>query len=162
DPAIGNPLADPTSTTSYVATVTDANGCLANGSVTITVNNPPVLIPSLTNVSCYGRSDGSASVTASGSSPFTYLWSNGATTSSLSGLNAGTYSVSVTDKYNCVSGHALNVTEPPPIVLNFKRDYYLCEEAGGVMLVASGGTTYLWSPGADLDDSTIATPFTNP
>ena len=50
-----------------------------------------------------------------------------------------------------------------PLVLNFPRDYYLCGEGGtSVELTASGGTTYLWTPGTTLDDSTIANPISTP
>ncbi|MBK6889502.1 MAG: SprB repeat-containing protein [Sphingobacteriales bacterium] len=53
---------------------------------------------SSTDVTTNGGSDGTASVTASGGTPpYTYLWNTGATTSSISGLVAGTYSVTVTD-----------------------------------------------------------------
>ena len=159
---IANPVAHPSSTTAYSISVTDANGCQDTASLTITVNNPPALVPSVTNVSCFGKADGSAMVSASGSSPFIYLWSTGATTQNVAPLDTGIYSVTVTDKYGCVSDDTLTITEPPPIILNFQRDYYICDESGGVTLNASGGTSYLWSPGADLDDSTSANPFASP
>jgi len=56
----------------------------------------------VTDESCVGQADGSVDMTTSGGmSPYTYLWSNGATTEDISGLSAGTYEVTVTDVFDC-------------------------------------------------------------
>ncbi len=87
---------------SYVITCTDASGCSA--SATHTVTQPSAALSATTgstNATC-GGSNGIATVTASGgTSPYTYLWSSGATTASASGLSAGPYSVVVTDANGC-------------------------------------------------------------
>ncbi|MFM9051982.1 MAG: hypothetical protein ACKOKF_06660 [Bacteroidota bacterium] len=67
---------------------------------------------SSTSPSCFGAGDGSASVSASGSSPFTYLWSNGGTGSSISGLSAGSYSVTVTATGGCTASATVAVSNP--------------------------------------------------
>ena len=55
-----------------------------------------------TNSSVHGASDGSIDITVNGGkSPYSYSWSNGATTQDVSSLAAGTYSVTVTDDYQC-------------------------------------------------------------
>lgn len=66
------------------------------------------------NVSCNGANDGSVSVTATGSSGYVYDWgSSFANVASLSGLSAGTYSVSVTDINGCMKNASTSITEPP-------------------------------------------------
>lgn len=51
----------------------------------------------------------SAEVVSGGLTPFTYLWSNGATTSTITGLTAGTYTVTVTDAAGCISVQSVTV-----------------------------------------------------
>jgi len=50
-----------------------------------------------TNITCNNAAPGSATATVTGHAPFTYLWSNGSTASSISGLQQGTYMLTVTD-----------------------------------------------------------------
>ncbi|MFN6065512.1 MAG: Ig-like domain-containing protein, partial [Bacteroidota bacterium] len=108
----------------YVVTVTDANGCTFNK--TITVTQPAALSlssPVTTNVSCFGGTNGGFTVSGSGgTSPLTYKWSTQAafsSTSIISGLSAGSYSVTVKDANNCeVSSNSLPITQPTAIVVN--------------------------------------------
>jgi hypothetical protein len=101
----------------YTVTVTDANGCTASAA-SATITSPPVLtanITSSTNVSCYGYSDGSATVTAGGGTPgYTYNWSpSGGTAATATGLIAGTYTVTVTDANACTVTATVVITQPP-------------------------------------------------
>ena len=58
----------------------------------------------LANVGCFGGLTGSATISVSGGTgPFTYLWSNGGTSDSVSGLAAGSYAVSVTSANGCLA-----------------------------------------------------------
>jgi gliding motility-associated-like protein len=82
--------------------------------VTITINDGPALACSAVDGSCENGNVGSASVTVSGApSPFTYVWSNGATTASINNLEAGTYSVVVTDGNGCVDSCSVDVEVVP-------------------------------------------------
>ncbi|MBL0065727.1 MAG: SprB repeat-containing protein [Bacteroidetes bacterium] len=95
----------------YSYTVTDANGCTASCSVTIT--EPAALVATcsvISNVTCNGGSDGSASVSASGgSAPY-----SGEGT--FTGLSAGTYSYTVTDANGCTATCSVTITEPAALV----------------------------------------------
>jgi len=94
---------------SYDVIVTDATGCIATLN-NIIINEPlEIQISSNTSaISCYGSADGSISLNiSSGVSPFTYAWSNSATTASINNLTAGSYDVIVTDATGCSA--ALNI-----------------------------------------------------
>jgi HYR domain/SprB repeat len=106
-------------------TATDATSNNSNCSFTVTVNpNPECSISASTyscgnNVSCNGACDGSATAnTISGAAPFTYSWSNGATTQTIQGLCAGAYSVTVTDANGCVTNCSVTLTEPQAMTVN--------------------------------------------
>lgn len=79
---------------------------------------PVINTPSITNATCNGDTDGSINITLTGgSAPFTYLWSNSATTQNISGLAAGTYSVTVTATGGCfVVSNDFEITEPDAVL----------------------------------------------
>jgi gliding motility-associated-like protein len=97
-------------------TVVDAAGCSITDSVKVSAIGVVPLM-SHTNVSCHGRSDGSASaIPFTGAPPFAYSWSTTPpqTTSAITGLVAGTYTVSITDVTGCAGKAPVTITEPPP------------------------------------------------
>src|SRR5690606_32334068 len=97
----------------YIVTVTDANSCTDTASVTIT--EPTALSASAitTNVSCNGGSNGTVDLTVTGgTAPYTFVWGNTATTEDMTGLQAGTYNVTVTDAKGCTETATATVTEP--------------------------------------------------
>jgi large repetitive protein len=103
---------------------------------------------------CKGSDDGTASATIlGGAAPYTYLWSNGGTTSSISSLTAGNYTVSVNDSRGCTSTSTVSVTEPVSAVTvtTASQTNVPCNgETGSVTAnAASGGTgpySYSWAP----------------
>ncbi|MEX2595605.1 MAG: T9SS type A sorting domain-containing protein [Salibacteraceae bacterium] len=116
------------------------------------VSDGPDLEFSLDSNACFGDSNGAASVTATGIAPFTYEWSTGATTSSISGLSSGSYPVSVTDGDGCVKVESANIFTPPALNLNLDSDSSICETDGSGAITANiaGGTapySYSWSNG---------------
>jgi hypothetical protein len=139
----------------YTITTTDNNGCTATASVIIT---QPITINISTNVTanvpCTGTSIGSVSSTTSGGiSPYTYLWSDGnsQTTVAATGLSAGTYSVLVTDNNGCTATASANVTQ---IALRDSIASYTNVCSGSSTGTATVGVkygtspyTYLWSAG---------------
>lgn len=142
----------------YTVIITDANGCSLNDGVSITdpqcVNLYSAVNP--VSVSCNNGSDGSASVIISwGTSPYSILWSTGATTSSISGLAAGGYSVTVTDQANCVSFTNFTITEPSPLSIGLAPTNVICNGAadGTINLSVTGGTfpyAFQWIKGTTI------------
>lgn len=135
---------------SYLVTVTDANNCVATGSATVNSSSDLFISTTATDASC-GNSDGTATVTVSGgTSPYTYLWSTGATTPQITGLAAQTYSVTVTDAGSCSIPVSVNVYSLSGISVSVTAtdasSFGACD--GSASASASGGTspfTYLWS-----------------
>lgn len=108
---------------------------------------------SQTNVSCYGKSDGSATVSASGlSGNFKYLWSpSGGIGATASGLRAGNYTVTVTDKEGYSKAKSFEIIEPEEIKISELKTDIPCYGAsdGSITINASGGSgnfTYAWLP----------------
>ena len=96
-----SPTSTPTSSVTYTVSVTDANGCTSNGTATIVVGPSVSTSVSSTDPTC-NQTNGSSAVTITGGvAPFNILWSNSATTPSISNLAAGAYSVNVTDANGC-------------------------------------------------------------
>ena len=94
----------------YTATVTDANGCIATISDSLADPDSLIVNPSSTISSCSNCPDGTASVAPTGGTPsYTYLWSNGGTTSTISNLLPGIYNVTITDANGCETTASVTV-----------------------------------------------------
>jgi len=144
----------------YTVTPTDAVGCYTFTSRT--VGQPAELLISqgtvITNVSCYGGSNGAIDITVTGgTTPYGYAWSNGETSEDISGLTAGVYTVVVTDAHGCQTSGSWTVTESPALSVTGTPTPVLCNggSTGSIDITVSGGTTpygYLWSNGETSED----------
>ncbi len=106
------------------------------------------------SLSCFGDSNGSATVTVnSGAAPFSYSWSPAPSTNSvITGLSAGTYTCYVTDANTCIATTTININQPPAITLTAVSSNSAFCGSGTTTLSAnvSGGTgslTYTWAAG---------------
>ncbi|MGP8216114.1 MAG: gliding motility-associated C-terminal domain-containing protein [Bacteroidia bacterium] len=138
----------------YTVTIKDANGCVVTDTVTIPQPNPLVINMEPTNVQCNDSSNGSiiAAVTG-GTSPYSYSWSDDSISSSISNLNIGTYTVTVTDANGCVAIDSATITQPPQglkLVIDSQKNV-ACNGGctGSATISATGGTTpyiFNWTP----------------
>ncbi|REK51821.1 MAG: hypothetical protein DWQ48_00160 [Bacteroidetes bacterium] len=131
-----------------------ANGCFVIRTITVSSPEELIAVCSSSDVSCYGASDGSASVSVTGGDgAYSYLWSDGSFASSLSGLSVGTYTVMVSDGAGCSATCYANVEGPAELLLDCKiiRNVTCNGGSDGEIEVAiSGGTgpfQVLWSNG---------------
>ncbi|MBL4709494.1 MAG: lamin tail domain-containing protein [Flavobacteriales bacterium] len=141
---------------SYSVTITDNNACSDNSMVTIT--EPLAVVSAIlvdSNVSVNGGTDGGATASATGGiMPYTYLWSNAATTASITGVSAATYSVTITDNNGCSDTELVSITQPTLIFLSALIDSNVTCNGflnGGATVSVTGGTmpyTYAWSNAA--------------
>jgi hypothetical protein len=114
----------------------------------------------VTNINCFGGETGAIDISVTGGQiPYTYLWSNGATTQDLTGLAAGTYTVTVTDGRSCTQvSSAFEVTQPlVPFTVDGTPSEVSCYGGndGAITLTPAGGTMpygFLWSNGATTQD----------
>jgi hypothetical protein len=139
----------------YNVTVTDANGCFVTGSAQIISTTNLATSASASPATCFNSNNGSAQVNVTGgSAPFTYNWSNGATTAVNSNLPAGQYSVTVTDANGCSVTSSATVTSPPQITCSAQVVSPITTyngSDGSVSVSASGGAgnfTFNWSNGS--------------
>jgi hypothetical protein len=153
----------------YTVTVTDAKGCTFQASYYI---SQPVALSSYfrkMNVKCNGGSDGFARIFVSGgTTPYTYLWSTGATTVSINGRTAGMYTVTVTDANGCQANTSISITQPTLLTVDAGNDatvYYgylplSCATLNATSTGGTGSVSYSWSNGSN-SSSTSVCPSTN-
>ncbi|MBK8558246.1 MAG: gliding motility-associated C-terminal domain-containing protein [Lewinellaceae bacterium] len=140
-------------------TITDQNNCFRVDSIFI--DSPaPVAASSITatDITCNGGMDGTATIVPTGGNPglYTYLWSNGGTTATISGLAAATatapYLVTITDSQGCTGTASVTVDEPAPISVSVDPMNSMQNDCAGLTngelgVIANGGTpnyNYRW------------------
>lgn len=142
----------------YTVTVTSANGCTGKASATVTSVALPV--PTITGVLSYCVGN---TTTLSTSTFSSYLWSTGKKSKSIVTGVKGTYTVTVTNSGGC-SGTASAIVKQKsnPVVIATPDNAILCPPSSGVLLSASGATTYSWSPTLGLNTTTGTSVTANP
>ncbi len=138
----------------YTVTITDANGCARTA--TATVEEPPPLALQLVrtvDVLCFGDASGRIVVQAQGGTPGYEYSADGLTfqpDTALTGLPAGTYTVTVRDSRGCTDTVEATLAEPPPLIVDAGPDTTLQLGFGTLLsaVVAPPGTsvTYSWTP----------------
>lgn len=142
----------------YDVTLTDANGCSLVQP--FTVNQPDLLLgqPDSANVTCFGFSNGTAGISASGGvQPYSCTWSNGSNSFMVSNLPAGAYEVTLTDANGCTLSRAISVNQPDPLELQYTVSQATCFGFGNgsAQATATGGTppySWNWNNGAATPD----------
>jgi len=140
----------------YTVTVTDADGC--TGTTSAPLSQTPIILnvgTGFTDAICTS-STGSANLfsVSGGTTPYTYLWSPGnQTTTTITGLSAGNYTLVVTDAYGCTGTSTDLVGQSPETIgVQTGNTSTACNGSTGSVTVTNilGGTgpyTYVWNPG---------------
>jgi len=137
----------------YVLITTDSNNCVLIDSVLL--SDPQILTSSVSSIDvlCFGDNTGSINVNVSGgTSPITYLWSNGDTTSSLINLTSDTYSLLVNDSNGCQISETIQILQPTQLLNSLTSSSPTCFGfANGSILSQTSGSvppyTYTWDNG---------------
>ncbi len=147
---------------SIIVTANNACGPSTQRSFSVTSSNITATTGS-TNVSCFGGSNGTATVTpAGGTGGYTYAWSpSGGTSATATNLSQGTYTCTITDGSGCTKTSSATVTAPAAIISNAVSTNAPCaNDSGSASASPAGGVgpySYLWSPGGRTT-STITVP----
>ena len=134
----------------YTVTITDSIGCGVTDTITISYN--AIAQAAGQNSLCFASCTGSASASSNGVAPFTYQWSNGATTQTINNLCPNTYYVTVIDSNGVSATDTIVITEPPQIIIADTSNNATCSTCndGNANITANGGTgalQILWSTG---------------
>ena len=173
---VSNPFATPVATTGYRVTVTDAKGCTATDSVTITINTSPVVFAGNDTIVCAGSAVvvGGTPTATGGFSPYNYSWSPTIAISNSTASNPvtnpttnTTYSVIVTDAKGCTASNNISVVihQNPIADAGTDKSLIACNadsvKIGGSPTATSGQTpyTYTWSPTTGVSAANIANPY---
>lgn len=145
----------------YTVTVTDAKGCAINETISISQPSAPLsTTTTVTDISCFGGSDGSLQLSpAGGTAPYSYSWNTGATSQDIFGLSNGSYQVTITDANGCSIIENYTIAMPTAMLVTGTQVNVLCngDNSGSVDLNVSGGTapyTFSWSNGETTEDLT--------
>ncbi|MEZ4986531.1 MAG: gliding motility-associated C-terminal domain-containing protein [Saprospiraceae bacterium] len=159
DGALGNEQTTGLAAGMHNVLVTDANQCTFSLDFQLTAPQSVGVSLSMTSVSCFGFSDGSALASPEGGTPpYSFTWSNGSSSPTASGLPAGIASVTITDENGCQVENSITVESPATLTLALTGIDPSCFGGGNGTINAevTGGTpdyTFLWSNGQ-------TTPFT--
>ncbi len=132
--------------------------CVNYDTLTIPCSQPLAAYLEKQDVSCFGANDGVLSVLIEqGTEPFSFQWSNGQGTASVSGLEAGSYSVKVIDATGAELVLEDSIQQPPAISVVGETTNASCSGVndGSIVIAPSGGEgefTFLWSTGATTKD----------
>ena len=134
----------------FTVTVTDALGCTATTTHTLTIGNQLSISIGVSPYTCNGQ------LTLTPGSGFnTYNWSTGATTPTLSVQNNGSYQVTVTDATGCTGVNTQTVTIPANPQVSITGPAQVCSGASAQLLASGNFNQYIWSTGAAANAVTI-------
>ncbi|GAB4453976.1 MAG: hypothetical protein OHK0036_17290 [Bacteroidia bacterium] len=146
----------------YTVNITDNYGCSTFTTLTVGGTGIAVTGTQTQSVTCYGGSNGSATVNVTGgTTPYSYTWSPSVSTSSTAtNLSAGNYTVYIQDNASCTATTVVNITQPQNFTLSVNTNSVSCNGSanGSATINVSGGTpsyNYTWQPSGG--NSNIAT-----
>lgn len=137
----------------YTVTVTDALGATSSQVFTVTQPSQISTSASVSNGGCYNNNNGSINLSVSGgTAPYSYSWSNNATSQDIHNLSAGVYSVIVTDAHGCTATRSDTIRQSASLSVTGTVTNVGCnnDNTGAINLSISGGTapyTYSWNNG---------------
>ncbi len=135
----------------YNVTATDANTCTATGSVAVTEPAAPVMTVNVVDATCFGGNGTATASPSGGTTPYSFVWSSGGSTTNVATLPAGNYNVTATDAGSCNQTAAFTINQAPDIVIQETHTDINCfgDATGDITLNVSGGTgatyTYAWT-----------------
>lgn len=151
----------------YSLTVTDNNGCSLTESFVVTELPGVSVAGTPVNVLCYPLQNGYITLSATSSfMPLQYSWNNGATTQSISSLDTGTYSVTVTDAHGCTASDVYHIGNDSVFSIDATPDFVTIDLGETVNLnvqpIGSSFGSVLWTPSYALNCSDCISTISSP
>ncbi len=153
----------------YDVVVTDNNGCTTTNSVTITEPAPLTISTDKSDPSCFGYTDGRASVTLNGGVPqYTYNWNGQAGLEEVVDIAAGVYLMNAFDANGCEIVDTIELVDPLGATVSILPDSSLIPLGGNIRLAtyssaaADPSITYVWSPEYALSCTNCPDPVASP
>ena len=145
DSTIGQPMANPSMSMTYILTVTDSTGCATMDTVNVTVGTiPGSFLPADTTICS------TSSIMLDAGPAASYLWSTGATTQTITVNTPGVYQVAAVDSQGCAAADTIIVSNP--VAVSIIGDTLVCSGTTTTLSASISGS-YMWSNG----DSSQAT-----
>lgn len=161
NPGVSNPIATPTTTTTYTLGVVDANSCPFSDDIEITINPLPVADAGPDQAICNQAVTNMAALGG-----VQYSWNpttdlaDGTSATTQAGPTATTnYTVTVTDANGCQDTDDMTISVNPLPVIDAGMDDSMCQGQQTVQLTASGAVGYSWNPTTGLNNPLIANPL---
>jgi gliding motility-associated-like protein len=143
---------------SYTLSVSDKNLCSTSIHTILTQPSALTFASSVTKPLCHGIKTGAIDITIGGGIiPYSYNWSNNASTQDINNISAGSYEIKYIDKNGCKDSAVINVSQPDPFVLTKVVDNLKCngDTIGNIYLTTNGATApynYQWSNQSSTKD----------
>ena len=146
----------------YTVNILDTNGCM--GIYFATINEPPPLNVAVTgqDATCSGQTSSANALASGGTGNYSYLWSTTPpqTTPTITDIDAGNYSVVVTDANNCTTSGTVSISSTSPFLATITSTPATCNANDGSASVnvagGSGNFSFNWQPnvssGPDAED----------
>lgn len=146
---------------SYSVTVSDNAGC--SGTLTVTISQPSALQLQVNGVngSCNGTAGSATAVVSGGTPPYQYVWNTNPaqTTSTISGLSSGNYTVQITDDNGCMTSGSVQISSSSTLQATMSSTPAQCAASNGTAAVnvsgGSGNYTYVWSPNVSNSSTAV-------
>ena len=159
NPLISNPTVTPISTTSYIVTGLYTSGCVDQDTVQVFVTpGPTITVISTADTICIGDN---VTLTATGAT--NYSWTGGVINATpFAPTTSGVYTVTGTDANGCVATSSYTIAVlPAPTISVISSQPIICQ-GDSVFFIATGASSYSWSPTTGLNNANIANPFSVP
>ncbi len=131
----------------YTVVLSEANRC--EQTLTYIITEPTAIASDIVGINdtCYGSTNGSATLTVSGGTPpYTFLWDSSVTTKNIYNLPAGLYTVLITDSQSCFQYDSITITQPPPVPYLVAGVDTIIWRSDTIQLNSFLGNTYHWYP----------------
>jgi N-acetyl-anhydromuramyl-L-alanine amidase AmpD len=138
----------------YTVVATDANGCTVSKGFTLSNISSIAISATVDTLNCPGDADASITITATGgTTPYGYLWTNGATTAQITNLVHGTYSLTLIDAVGCLASATFVIAQPDSLLVDATVSQVTCfgNSDGAINLTPISGKApfqYQWNVGS--------------